>query len=214
MGGPSAATKAQQQVNLEASQKQLQFDDQLMELFQKQFASQKNVLDMLQNFSQGIIQQSMEGKGFTPATEAAMRTSATEGLTNEFQNAQAALNQELKTSGSADVPSGVTGGLETALLNSEAQAKAGAQRDITVQNASLANSNLWNAFNVLNGVSAQTNPLGYSSAATGGSGAVAGLGSAQSNLQNAITNANNSSFFGKVTSGLANAIGNIPFAFA
>lgn len=211
-GGASAATKQQQQVTLQASQQQLGFDKQLMDLFQKQYANQKDTLDFLQNTLKPIVAQSEAGHGFTPATEAAMRTSATDTLSQNFQNAQAALNQTLKTSGDANVPSGVTVGANAALFNQEAIAKAGAQRDITVQNASFANSNLWNALNGLEGNAAQVNPLGYSSAATGGSGTVAGLGSAQGNLQSAITSANNSSFFGKLTTGLATGIGNIPFA--
>lgn len=207
MGGPSEATKKQQQVTLEASEQQLTFDSQLMDLFQKQYANQKGVLDFLQGTLKPIVAQSEAGHGFDAATEAAMRTSATEGLTNEFTNAKAALNQELKTSGSSDVPSGVTAGLETGLLNEEAKAQAGAQRDITVQNASLANSNLWNAINALSGNAAQINPLGYSSGATGGSGAVAGLGESQSALQNAITQANSSSFFGKLSGSFASGLG-------
>src|SRR5260221_744123 len=212
MGGPSQATKDQQQVTLQASQKQLAFNTQLMDLFQKQYANQKSVLDFLTNTVKPIVAQSLAGKGFDASTEAAMRTSANDTLSQNFQNAQAALNQTLKTSGDANVPSGVTVGADTGLLNQEAIAKSQAQRDITVQSASLANSNLWNSLNALNGVAAQTNPLGYGSEATSGSGAVAGLGESQSALQNAITSASSNSFFGKLASGIATGIGNIPFA--
>lgn len=209
-GGPSSATKQQQQVTLDASKQQLAFDTTLQNLFKQQFASQKSTLDYLQSTVKPIVAQSLAGHGFSPEAEAAMRTSATDSLSQQFTNAQAALNQTLKTSGDANVPSGVTVGANAALLNQEAIAKAGAQRDITVENEQFANSNLWNSLNVLNGVSAQTDPLGYSSAATGGSGAVAGLGKSQSDLQNSITNANSNSFFGKLTSGIATGIGNIP----
>lgn len=207
MGGPSKATKEQQQVNLTASQQQLQFDSQLMDLFQKQYANQKSVLDFLQGTLKPIVTRSEAGEGFTPEQEAAMRTSATEGLTNQFENARAALDEKLKTSGDASIASGVTAGLETGLLNEEAKAQAGAQRDITLQNAGLANSNLWNAINALSGNAAQINPLGYSSGATGGSGSIASLGESQSALQNAITNASNSSFFGKLGSSFATGLG-------
>ncbi len=212
MGGPSQATKQQQQVTLQASQQQLGFDKQLMDLFQKQFAQQKGVLDYLQSTAKPIVERSLAGEGFTPEALAAMRTSATDTLSENFQSAQAALNQTLKTSGDANVPSGVTAGADASLLNQEAIAKSQAQRDITINSASLANSNLFNALNVLNGVSAQTDPLGYASSATGGSGAVAGLGKSQSDLQNSITSASSNSFFGKLESGIAQGIGNIPSA--
>lgn len=212
MGGASSATKQQQQLTLQQTQSQINFDKTLQGLFQQQFAQQKGVLDYLQNTAKPIVERSLAGQGFTPEALTAMRTSATDDLSQQYQNAQAALNQTLKTSGDANVPSGVTVGANASLLNQEAIAKAGAQRDITVQNAGFANSNLWNAMSVLSGNAAQINPLGYASSATGGSGAVAGLGESQGALQNAITNANNSSFFGKLTTGLATGIGNIPFA--
>ena len=208
MGGPSAATKQQQQLTLQSTEQQMTFNTQLMNLFTQQFQAQKSTLDFLKGVMQPVISNAQAGHGFSPDALAAMRTSATDNLSGEFQNAQAALNQELKTSGSANVPSGVTAGADLALLESEAQSKAGAQRDITLADQQQANSNLFNAANVLNGVAAQTNPLGYASEATGGSGTVASLGNSQSALQNAITNANNSSFFGKISSGLGSAIGN------
>jgi hypothetical protein len=211
-GGPSTATKQQQQVTLAASEQQLDFDKQLMALFEKQFSSQQDVLNQIKATVTPVIKQSLAGEGFSPEALAAMRTSATEGLTTQFENAQAALNQTLKTSGDANVPSGVTVGANEALLNVEAQAQAGAQRDITVQNQEQATSNLWNSLNALNGVAAQENPLGYASSATGGSGAVAGLGESQAGLQNAITNADNASFFGKLMTGISTGIGNIPYA--
>lgn len=213
MGGPSQATKDQQAVTLAASKQQLTFDTQLMDLFQKQYADQKDTLDFLKNTLKPVISDAEAGKGFSADELAAMRTTASDTISQQFQNAQAALNQELRTSGDANIPSGVTVGADAALLSQQAQTEAGTQNQITVANAQQARNNLFNAVNALNGVAAQVNPLGYGSEATGGSGAIAGLGGAQSSLQNAITSANNSSFFGKLMSGISQGIGNIPFTF-
>lgn len=207
MGGASSATKKQQAVTLEASEQQLAFNTQLMSLFQSQYATQKSTLDFLQGVLKPVITQAEAGQGYSTAELNAMRTSANDTLSENFQNAQAALNQTLKTSGDANVPSGVTAGADAALLNSEAIAKSQAQNAITVQNAEVARSNLFGAVNALQGNAAQVNPLGYSSAATGGSGTIAGLGNAQSNLQNAITSANSNSFFGKLGGSLATSLG-------
>jgi hypothetical protein len=207
MGGPSAATKEQQQVTLEASQQQEQFQSTLTGLFQQQFANQKGVLDFLQGTLKPEIAQAQAGQGFSPEALAAMRTTATDTTASQFQNAQSALNQELKTSGSANVPSGVTVGADSALLEREAETQAGGQNQITLANAGQAQNNFWNSINALNGVSAQINPLGYGSAASGAAGTVAGLGNAQSSLQNAITSANSSSFFGQLGGSFARGLG-------
>lgn len=207
MGGPSAATKQSQQLTLQAQQQQLSFDSTLQNLFQQQFANSQSVLSYLQNTAKGIVTQSEAGNGFSPEALAAMRTSATDAVSGEFANAQAALNQTLRSNGDANVPSGVTVGADSALLAQEAEQQAGTQNQITVANAQQSQNNLWNSLNVLNGVAAQDNPLGYASAATGGSGAVAGLGESQAMLQNSITNANSNSFFGKLMSGFATGIG-------
>lgn len=206
-GGASQATKQQQQVNLQASQQQLAFNQQLMGLFQQQFASQQNTLNFLKGIFQPVISDAQQGNGFSAPALAAMRTSATDQLSSQFQNAQSALNQQLRTQGSPQVQSGVTGGLDLALFNQEAQAKAAAQNQITLANAAQGQSNLFNAANVLNGVAAETNPLGYANSATSGSGTIAGLSGAQSSLQNAITNANANSFGGMLSRSFANSLG-------
>lgn len=206
-GGGSSQTKQQQQVNLEASQQQLQFNEQLMGLFQQQFQNQQNQLNFLKGVMQPVITQAQAGKGFSDEEEAAMRTSATDNLSQQFTNAKQALNQELKTSGSSNIPSGITVGADLSLLTEEAKQQAAAQNTITLASAQQARSNLFNAANVLNGVAAQNNPNPIAGEATAGSSAVAGLSGAQGELQNAITNSSNLSFFGKLATGLGNFIG-------
>lgn len=211
MGGPSSATKQQQQLNLQATEQQMSFNTQLMGLFQQQFANQQNQLNFLKGVMQPVVTQAESGKGFSDAEEAAMRTTATDTLSTQFSNAKEALQQELKTSGSSNVPSGVTAGADLSLLTEEAKQQAAAQNTITLASAQQARSNLFNAANVLNGVAAQNNPNPIASEATGGSGTVAALSGSQSQLQNAITNANNSSFFGKLYQGLGSGLGNFAF---
>src|SRR5579859_4975601 len=142
-GGASSATKQQQQLTLQQTQQQMAFNTQLMSLFQQQFAAQKSTLDFLKGVMTPVITQALAGKGFSDEQLTAMRTSATDQLSGNFQNAQAALNQVLRSSGNANVPSGVTVGADTALVNSEAQAQAGTQNQITIANAEQARSNLF-----------------------------------------------------------------------
>lgn len=207
MGGASSATKQQQQLTLQETKQQMGFQQQLMSLFQSQFASQKSTLDFLQNTLKPVIANAQAGNGFSPEELAAMRTQATDTVSNQFTNAQAALNQKLATSGSPNVTSGVTVGADTALLNAEAQTKAGTQNNITLANAEQARANLFNAVASLSGVAAQQSPNALESGAIEGGSTVAGLGGSQANLQNAITQADSNSFFGKLGGAFATGLG-------
>jgi len=165
-----------------AEQQQAAFNSQLMTIFNQQFAKQSQLLTYLQGKLQPMINNPT---GYAPDALAAMRTSATDTLSQQYQNAQAALNnQQLQKNGGSDLPSGAQEQLDAALLQSEATDKANAQNTITMNDANLKQSNYWNALNVLNGQTAQQyNPLGYASAATSGSEAVANLSQAYTTSQ-------------------------------
>jgi hypothetical protein len=206
-GGASSATKEQQSLTTEQTQQTMAFDQQLEGLFQKQYATQQTQLNFLQSILKPVAANAEAGNGFTKPELAAMRTSATDQISAQEQNAQKALNETLKTSGDANIPSGVTVGADEALANQAFQAKAGAQNNITVQNAEQANSNLFNAVSALNGVATEESPTSLESGSLEGGSTVAGLSSAQGGLQNSITNANSNSFFGKLGSGFASGLG-------
>jgi hypothetical protein len=208
-GGASQETQEQQQVQLQSSQQQLQFNTQMMALFQKQFASQQNVLNYLQSITKPIVAQSLKGQGMSTPALNAMRTSATDTLSSQFQSAQQALNatEAGQMGGTNVLPSGTRAQLNAALLASEAQSKAGAQNQITQYNQDLANSNLWKSLNVISGVGNTTDPLGYAGAFNQGGATIAQGSGAQSQLQNAITQANNSSFFGTLGRSFAGSLG-------
>lgn len=156
---------------------------------------------------QPVLTDAQAGKGFSDEETAAMRTGATDTISQQFTNAQQALNQQLKTAGDVNVPSGVTAGADLALLQEQAKQNAAAQNTITLANAQQARSNLFNAANVLNGVAAQNSPNALMSGSLSGGATVAGLSGAQSSLQNVINQANANSFFGKLSSSLGSGLG-------
>jgi hypothetical protein len=208
-GGPSQATKDQQQVQLQSSQQQMKFENQLMGIFQKQFASQQNVLKYLQGTLKPIVNQAEKGQGMSTATLNAEKAQAVDSVASNTQQAQQALNATMagQMGGTNVTPSGVRGQLDAALMNAGAQSKEQALQNIQFQNQNLANSNLWNSINAIQGNSAQMNPLGYAGASTGAAGAVASGSGAQGYLQNSITQANSSSFMGQLGSSLARGVG-------
>lgn len=208
-GGASSQTQEQQQVQLESSQQQLSFNNQMMQLFQKQYANQQNVLSYLQGQVQPIIQQAEQGQGMSTAAETAMRSQATDAISQEEQQAQQAVNQrEAQQMGGTNVlPSGVNAELDAAVAQQGAQLRSSAQENITQYNQSLANTNLWNGLNVYSGVGATMDPLGYASTVNQGGSTIAAGSTAQGNLQNSITQANNSSFLGTLGRSFASSLG-------
>jgi hypothetical protein len=206
-GGPSQQTQEQQSLNIQQTQQTMQFDSQLMTLFNQQYANQQSQLNFLKGVLQPELTQSAAGNGFSKPALAAMRTGATDTISSSYQNAQRALNQTERSSSDVNIPSGVNAANDAALVNSEAQTKAGAQNQITIDNESQAQSNLWNAVNALNGVAAQNSPAALENGAIEGGNTVASLGSSQANLQNAITNANSSSFLGTFGKALGGGLG-------
>lgn len=181
-----------------AEQQQSQFNSQLMSIFQQQFGQQSQILNYLKGKLEPMIDNPT---GYSPEALATMRTSATDTLSDQYQNAQKALQGQEFTNGSRDLPSGTNDQLNEALLNAEAKDKANAQDTITLNDENLKQSNYWNAMNVLSGnVASQFNPLGYAGAATSGSNAVAGL-------SNAVTNSNQTGLMGLLGGGVSGLFG-------
>lgn len=171
-----------------AEQQQQQFDSQLMGIFQSQYGNQTNTLNFLKGQLQPII--SKGGQGYSPQDLAAMRTQATDNLSQQFQGAQKAINATEQRG----LPSGVNAQVSGSLMAQEAEQQAAAQNEITQANESLKNATYWQAINALNGNAVEANPLGYASSATSGNNAV-------SNLSQAVTAANGPTF-GQIAGGI------------
>lgn len=195
---------ATEQLQNQQTEQDMNFASQLQSVFQQQFSTQQTALNYLNGQMQTITNNP---QGYSPAALAAMRTSATDQLSTQYQSAQQALNAQQFASGSRDLPSGVNSQLSASLLNSEATDKAAAQNNITVQNANLANQNFWNATNVENGVAAEENPQSYAAAATGSSAAGSSAANAVAADSNANTNANSNSFGGALAKGFGSTLG-------
>ena len=198
--GPVALCKGDDTAKA-AEQQQMNFNSQLMAIFQQQFAKQSAVLDFLKGKLQPMIDKPT---GYSPEALTTMRTSATDTLSDAYQNAQRALQNKEFTQGGRDLPSGINDQIDAALLTAEAKDKANAQNTITLNDENLKQSNYWNAMNVLSGnVASQFNPLGYAGAATSGSNAVAGLSQAVTNSQQTGLGA----LFGGLAGGVFGAAG-------
>jgi hypothetical protein len=181
-----------------AERQQAAFNKTLMDTFTTQFNSQQGVLNFLKGKLMPMVNKPT---GYAQDALNAMRTSATDTLSGNYQNAQRALQNNLnQKNGGSDLPAGTDQQLQAALFGAEASDKSAAQNNITLQNENLKQSNLWNAVNGLNGITAQENPLGYAGAANSGSSAVASLSQAN-------TQANDSGFLGHLGTSLGEGLG-------
>lgn len=202
--GGDKTVKESEKLQLENQKQQLDFNKQLMGIFEKQYADQKGVLDYLKAKVQPMIDNP---QGHSPEALAAMRTSATDTLSGNYQNAERALQAKRFAMGGRDLPSGVDDQLQAALFQSEAADKANAQNSITVQDENLKQANMWNAINVLSGVGAQFNPQSYAGAATGASGAATGAADSIPGLSARYEQSTHTGFGGQLMDSLAGGIG-------
>jgi hypothetical protein len=173
--GPWAFAKKGDETAKAAEQQQLAFSKQLVDIFGKQFAQQSGIF----NFLKGKLQPMIDNPtGYSPEALAAMRTSSTENITAQTDNAQRALQAQQFALGGRDLPSGVNEMQFGGLKAMEAGKIADTQNQITLANENLKQQNYWNAMNALNGQEAMLNPLGYAGTANQGFGNVADLSQA------------------------------------
>jgi hypothetical protein len=137
-----------------------------------------------------------------------LRATAADTIAGNFANAKTALNQMLREQGDINVPSGVTVGADLALASQTAKEESAAENQITLASAEQARKNLLDTTGQLSTVAGLTNPNPLAGEANTSAGTVAGLSGSQSSLQSSITNATQGSFFNKLTSGFASALGN------
>lgn len=199
-GGGHTDPIAQQQ-----EQSQVNFNNQMSSIFQSQYQNQTAILNFLKGKLEPMINNP---QGYDNATLTAMRTGATDTISTQYKNAQGALNnEESQKNGGSDLSSGTSAQLDAALLNAESQDKAQAQNTITLNDANLKQSNLWNAMNVLSGnVASQFNPLGYAGAYNQGSGEVSSLSQANTARIMATKNPFVQSFESSLGSGLGSML--------
>jgi hypothetical protein len=192
--GPVAICKGDSTAE-QTEKAQAAFTQTLQSAFSTQFATQQNTLNFLNNSLQKEVNSPT---GYNAQTLAAMRTSATDQIAQQAQDAQRANQNAEDVRGGANLPSGVNEQVNAEEQTAASEAEAGAQEGITTANANLQNSNYWNAINADEGVAAQENGTGTAGAANGAAGTV-------SSLSQAVTAANGPSI-GSVLAGVGTGV--------
>jgi hypothetical protein len=153
----------------------MQFQSQLMNVFQQQYGSQTGILNYLK---QTMTNAMNNPQGFDAGTLAAMKTNAVDTATTQYTNAQKQLNNQQFAFGGENLPSGVNAMQQGALAQAQAGNVSNAMQNIDLQNANLKNQNYWNAASALSGTAAQYNPNGTAASANGAGGTTASLSNA------------------------------------
>ena len=172
--GPVALCKGDPTAS-QTEQSQSAFGSTLQQAFQTQFATQQNTLAFLNNTLQ---KQATDPTGFGATDLAATRTSATDQIAQEAQNAQRVSQNREALQGGANLPSGVNAQINASEATAAGQAEAGAQNNITMKNNAVKLQQQQDAENGLLGVAAQENGTGTAGAANGAASSVANLSGA------------------------------------
>lgn len=210
MGGASDLQK-----NL--AQEQQQFYQQATAEQEAQFTNQSELLDSLRQAWMPILQAGPNQAGFSPELDSMLKSQITDqGAQTTTNSVNAVEQREKQVSGGAPVlPTGANEQVEAdaQVLGQQATA-AGLQKE-TEANFEQGNQNFDNAANVFNGISAQENPVGYITAASGAGGTA-------NSEANAVQQANEQGSFGGIVGGLlgggigngiGSLIGKIPFCW-
>ena len=146
---------------------------QLFGIMQQQLAGQTELLGFLRQRLSFVFDP--EFTGFLPGEEAALRTQAREDITGSFDVARQQIQQRAAILGGRQLPGGATIALLGGVESAEAEALAGAQRQISIEGGQRRLASIFNAGSILQGNAALLNPAGFSGQAIGGlSGFVGG----------------------------------------
>jgi len=118
---------------------QLDLNRQLFSTFQSQLGKQNQITGLLTKMLSPMIQNPT---GFSPEALTALRTQATDTNSQQFHDAQTALNDQLAArGGSSTLPSGVDAQLRAGLAGLGAQTESQSQANISLANENQRQTN-------------------------------------------------------------------------
>ncbi len=143
---------------------------QLFGIMQQQLAGQTSLLNFLKQRLEFVFDP--EFTGFLPGEEVALRTEAREGVSGRFDVARQQIQSRAAILGGRQLPGGATLALLGGVESAEAQALAGAQREITIEGGQRRLASIFGATSVLQGNAAILNPAAFSGQAIAGLGSI------------------------------------------
>jgi hypothetical protein len=161
MSGPSSE-------QLQLQDEQMQFYQQGIQQSKTTFKEQQSLIDMMKSVYEPILARGPQQEGFAGAEKEALESQATEGTARNYAAASRAVNRRMAASGGDNT---LTSGGETEVRAEIASSAAGElsreQQQITEADYAQGEHNFENATSAIENASAQLNPVGFETAATG-----------------------------------------------
>lgn len=133
------------------------------------FQGQTAILNSLNTGLTNIFNAGPNQYGFSPAEDTALRTQATEGTANTYNQALTALNQSWGAKGGGNTPiatSGPQSQAQTSIASATAGQESAEQLGITQAGYNVGRQNYWQAAGALGNTASLYNPLGYAGQST------------------------------------------------
>ena len=159
----------------EAEMMQMQLQSSLIDLFGKQYANQQSLMNYVKPALENMVSNP---QGLSPSALSATRTSATDAIAAQTENAQKGAGAVIAAHGGAALPSGVAAQVEGGITEAGAAETAASQNQITMQNEQLKLQNYWKGIGALSGQAELEAPVSYANAAVGAGNSVANLSQA------------------------------------
>ena len=147
-----------------------EISQQLFAIMRQQLAGQTSLLGFLKQRLDFVFDPDFTG--FLPDEEAALRTQAFEETTGRFDVARQQIQSRAAILGGRQLPGGATLALLGGVESAEAQALAGAQREITIEGGQRRLASIFNVGSILQGNAAILNPAAFSGQAVAGLGSI------------------------------------------
>lgn len=179
----------------------LNFSNFLTNTFKTQYGLQS---DIFKTLTSTLTNQLTNPHGFDPATLSALRGSATDNISKQFNNARQNVQAGMAVNGGfgSDVKSGVNAQIEGGIAGQQAGTEAGALDTIEQENAQLKQENYWKAVSGLGEVASAENPQSYAGQATSAADTTGKLGTD-------YFSTDNSGFGDQLGKSFASGLGNV-----
>jgi hypothetical protein len=156
-----------------------------------------------------VLAAGMNQYGFSPQENAALRTQATTGVANQYQQANQATQQQLAATGGGNqfLPTGAQSQLTQQNAQAAAQQQSSEQLGITEAGYAQGRANYMSAAQGMGQVASAMNPLGYAGAANQGGSAAYGSATTNATQSTQAWEAIGSAVGGLASSALGMGIG-------
>lgn len=187
--GPVIFLKGASSQQKQLQQQQTQLSQTLSNAYNQAFANQHAVFSSIRAVFDPIFNAGPSQYGFANAEDVALRTQASEGTAQEYQQASRATAERMAAEGGGNsvLPSGVQAQIQGQVAGAAAESESNKQLDITKAGYEQGRQNFLTASNAEMAVAQGYNPLGYAGAAGNTTGSAFNMATEIQKMNNAAS---------------------------